>query len=460
MRSLFLKILFWFWGALVLIVLGLALISGLFRTPSPAWRPGEIHLVFGMEAADIYERAGKSALEQYLNKHAQIAKRASFFFDLQGNDLTGHTVPDDIRAFIVRNNYQTAQMRRGNIEFFAVPITSATGQKYFFATERPLPPEGLIISSPLGFALQILIIILLAGVGCYVLARYLTAPIVKLREATRKFASGDLSARVGNAKDAHGDEIVQLSHDFDQMAERIESLINGQHRLLGDISHELRSPLARLNLALGVARRRAGDVAATAHDRIEREAERLNELIEQLLRLTELESGESRVKSEPINLAELIAEIAADANFEAKSKNRSVAIVHSQECVMTGDERLLSSAIENVVRNAIRYTAEATAVEISLSRPNDESQFPILLTVRDHGPGVPDEALAQLFQPFYRVDNSRDRYSGGVGLGLSITDRAIRLHHGTVKASNATAGGLLIQFQLPVCQHPAGSISL
>lgn len=449
MQSLFLKILFWFWGALVLIVLGLTFIGALFRTPSPIWRPGEIHAVFGLEAAGIYESAGKSALEQYLHKHSQIAKRVAFFFDAQGNDLTGHTVPEDIQSFIIRSNHQTVQTRRGNVEFFAVPITSATGQKYFFATERPLPPEGLIISSPLGFALQILLIILFVGVGCYALARYLTAPVVKLREATRKFASGDLSARVLNVKDARGDEIAQLSYDFNQMAERIESLINGQQRLLGDISHELRSPLARLNLALGVARRRAGEIAASAHDRIEREAERLNELIEQLLRLTELESGESLVKAEPINLAELIAAIAADANFEAKSQNRSVVIVEAQACLITGDERLLSSAIENVVRNAIRYTPEATAVEISLLQQNNEAPQTIVITVRDHGAGVPDAALPQLFQPFYRVDNSRDRHSGGVGLGLSITERAIRLHNGTVKAINAEEGGLIIQLQLP-----------
>jgi two-component system sensor histidine kinase CpxA len=232
------------------------------------------------------------------------------------------------------------------------------------------------------------------------------------------------------------------------MAERIESLIEAQRRLLGDISHELRSPLARLSVALGLARRQAGDRAASSLDRMEREAERLNDLIGQLLSLSRLESGAERIDSHKIDLARLVREVAEDADFEARSRNRSVRILSVDECSVEGNHRLLASAIENVVRNAARHTAEGTQVEISL-RCNDRAR----IVVRDHGEGVPESMLGNIFRPFYRVEDARDRQSGGSGLGLAITERAVRLHGGEVRAENAEGGGLIIEISLPPKQH-------
>jgi two-component system sensor histidine kinase CpxA len=261
--------------------------------------------------------------------------------------------------------------------------------------------------------------------------------------------------------------------DFDRMAERLESLVNAQSRLLTDISHELRSPLARLNVALELARQRSGTEAHTALDRIDRESNRLNELIQKLLTIARLEAGDESIEKSPVHLQQLIQEIARDAAFEAQSRHRRVEAEVMDDCVVLGSPSLLHSAIENVVRNAIRYTDEGTTVELRLeqdvnltaaekTRIVDTGAKKIgvpegragngeaVVRVIDSGPGVPEDALDKLFRPFYRIDDARGRQTGGVGLGLAITDRAVRLHGGTIRISNRPEGGLIVEIRLPL----------
>ena len=216
------------------------------------------------------------------------------------------------------------------------------------------------------------------------------------------------------------------------------------------ISHELRSPLARLSVALDLARKRAGQAAAGDLDRIEREAKRLNEMVGQLLALSRWESNGGRQRAETFDLAALVREVAADADFEAQGRNASVVVAEADACGMKGTPQLLRSAVENVVRNAVRYTAEGTAVKISLRRLSDGGAAEAVITVKDEGVGVPEESLRDIFRPFYRMDDSRTRETGGTGLGLAITERAVRLHGGTVTASNAPGGGLLVELRLPL----------
>jgi two-component system sensor histidine kinase CpxA len=255
------------------------------------------------------------------------------------------------------------------------------------------------------------------------------------------------------------DELVSLAADFDEMAEKIQSLIESQRRLLGDISHELRSPLARLNVALELARQRSGAEATSALERIQREAEILNEMIGQLLALTRLESGAEEIQKTQFDLEPLVREVVKDADFEARARNRSVKLGASEPAVIEGIPNLIRRAIENVVRNAVHYTAEGTEVEIKLvtespvtsvaDRSNNDH---VVIIVRDHGPGVPEEALSEIFRPFYRVDEARDREAGGVGLGLAIAERAVRLHSGTVIATNHPSGGLVLTISIPTIQ--------
>ncbi len=256
------------------------------------------------------------------------------------------------------------------------------------------------------------------------------------------------------------DELASLAADFDVMAEKIQSLVDSQRRLLGDISHELRSPLARLNVALELARQRSGTGATMALERIQREAEILNEMIGQLLALTRLESGTEEIRKTEFDVALLVREITDDADFEARSRKRFVRLKSVDSCTIVGNEQLLRRAIENVVRNGLQYTAEDTEVEVKLEcsvkhhagKLNNESpdKRPVVITVRDHGSGVPENALAEIFRPFYRVDDARDRKAGGVGLGLAIAERAVQLHRGNVEATNAPDGGLVVTITLPV----------
>jgi len=293
--------------------------------------------------------------------------------------------------------------------------------------------------------LGILIGIISSGVVCYLLARYLTSPVVRLRAATRRLAEGDLTARAGVAGSRRRDEIAELVRDFDVMAERLENLVKAQSRLLHDISHELRSPLARLNVALGLARQRSGPETESALGRMELESDRLNHLIGSLLTIARLESGADPSRRTVIQLGERITEIAADADNEAQAQDCHVNAGVAYDGSIWGEGNLLHSAIENVVRNAVQYTAEGSAVEVSLEQVAGDA----IIRVADSGPGVPEEALEKMFGPFYRVDDARGRETGGVGLGLAITERAVRLHGGTVKAWNRPEGGLTVDIRLP-----------
>src|SRR5262249_51615800 len=237
--------------------------------------------------------------------------------------------------------------------------------------------------------------------------------------------------------------------DVRRMADRLETMGKAQHRLVAAVAKGLRSPLARLGVALGLARQRSGPGANGALDRIERESDNLNEMISQLLTLTRLESGTDGRKRTNVDLANLVRDVAEDADYEARSQNRSVQVVWTEKCSISGVEELLRSAVENVVRNAVRFTPEGTAVEVALKRQNGSGDNFAVISVRDRGKGVPPEALERIFQPFYRAEDARDRQSGGgTGLGLAITERAVRMHGGSVAASNARDGGLSVEMRL------------
>jgi two-component system sensor histidine kinase CpxA len=230
------------------------------------------------------------------------------------------------------------------------------------------------------------------------------------------------------------------------MAERIETVISSQRRLLSDISHELRSPLARMNVAIGLMRQRGAGADLVMVARLEREAERLNRMIGDLLTLSRLESGERVAEPLPFDLAELVADVVGDARFEAGARGCHVQLAPSAPAPVSGASELLRSALENVVRNAVRHTADGTAVEVALA---GEDPGTVVVEVRDRGPGVPADYLERIFEPFNRLDEARDRQSGGAGLGLAIAKRAVVQHGGTIEARAADGGGLAVRIRLP-----------
>lgn len=297
---------------------------------------------------------------------------------------------------------------------------------------------------------RIALLVVVTALVSFLLARLLTRPIRTLRAATQKIAEGDTSVRVGAVAGAGG-EIAGLAADFDRMTARIEDLLQVRERLLRDVSHELRSPLARLQVALGIVRQKQGEDVAPLLDRMEKETERLGELIGLVLSMARLEQARELASPEDVRLDELVATLVADATFEAQGGGRpsaggAVEVVKTEPVTVRGEPELLRRAAENVVRNALRFAPAGSVVEVTLEKVNGSS---VELRVRDHGPGVPEASLGEIFRPFTRVEAARDRASGGAGIGLAITERAVRLHEGRVSASNAEGGGLEVTIRLP-----------
>jgi two-component system sensor histidine kinase CpxA len=477
---LFLKIFLWFGAVVITVIVGTFVAGELTRPMEPPMRRPLDPMLneYARDAAAEYERGGQAALITYLDRVQRESNIRAFLFDRQLQELSGRRVPAGAPS-LAKRVFET-RLPEASIPLLARPAFTAGGGQYVLVAEMPARmPPGLFHPT-----MHLLAIIFVGGLFCYGLARYLTSPVAKLRSATQELARGNLSARVLPALGKRRDELASLAADFDRMAEKIESLINSQRRLLGDISHELRSPLARLNVALELARQRAGADATSALERIQREAETLNEMIGQLLALTRLESGAEEIRKSEFDLALLVREIADDADFEARSRKRSVKLQAVASCTIVGNEQLLRRAVENVVRNAMQYTAAGTEVEVKLdcldasvagsdNRSSNtkykaqgskvtESGFEpnqrmAVISVRDHGAGVPENALAEIFRPFYRVDDARDREAGGVGLGLAIAERAVRLHGGSVAAANVATGGLVVTIVLPVGSGTAKS---
>jgi two-component system sensor histidine kinase CpxA len=452
MKSLFLKIFLSFWVAQALfLVIALLVMLALRPQRNATWEA--LRTTALTEAIEAYEHGGAREAHDYLEnlqtkQHVQV-----YVFDDQGNEISG-------RASRGWAEHVAAGKPLPSRPGFLFPrpqiLTESRASSdglhlYTIAMELPPGPHNVFLG-PHGMPLPSLIIaVLSSGMVCYFLAWYLTKPVTRLRAATQQLAAGDLTARAGDPNSKRRDEIAGLIRDFDAMAARLENLVNAQSRLLNDISHELRSPLARLNVALGLARQRSGPESAAMLERIELEAGRLNELIGRLLTLARLEDGEQRVAVTPVLLDEVVLNVAEDAEFEAQARHCHVhSDIPAGSWGVRGDASLLHSAIENVVRNAIRYTREGTTVEIHLEKTKRAAGEEAVVRVTDCGSGVPTEALEKLFQPFYRLDDARGRQTGGVGLGLAITERAVRFHGGRVSALNRAEGGLMVEIYLPL----------
>jgi two-component system sensor histidine kinase CpxA len=454
MKSLFLKIFLSFWLAQALIVALVVLATVMFRpqTESPFWE--YIKTNTAEQLIQAYETGGPKALDAKVDRLQTTLHLQAFLFDDQGKELAGRAPPRWAQRLSQGLDPQgTGWLHHFSPRRFVTQeVSTADGRHYIMVAEVPPRPWlPLLRQKPPGTGLVILALaVLVSGFVCYVLARYLTSDVRRLRAATQQLAAGDLNARADAPKGRRRDELAQLVRDFNTMASRLQDLVSAQSRLLNDISHELRSPLARLSVALGLAWQRSGQDAHSALERIELEANRLNELIGRLLTLARLEGGEDAMRRTPIPLDELVQDITVDADFEAQSRQCRVRCLVEEEMTVFGSASLLHSAIENVVRNAMRHTREGTEVELRLSRGSEDGKPEAVIRVTDQGPGVPKESLDKLFRPFYRLDDARGRQTGGVGLGLAITARAVRLHGGTVRALNRPEGGLMVEIRLPL----------
>jgi signal transduction histidine kinase len=315
----------------------------------------------------------------------------------------------------------------------AQAFTAASGHQFILIV---LVPRSTFARIQLGRSpyLSLTAVLILGGFVSFVLARHFAIPLIHLGDAANAVADGKLGTRAGADLGRRRDEVGILARDFDRMAERIETLVTAERRLLGEMSHQLRSPLARLTVALTLARQSGNDEYLA---RVEREVERLDNLVGQLLTLARIDSGAENVRSR-FDLADLLREIAGDGDFEARAHNRHVDLVAAVSHPILGFEEPMRNAVENVLRNAIRHTAEGTTVEVTLEQGR--------LTIRDHGPGVPESMIDEIFTPFWRAPGET---SPGAGLGLAITERIVRAHGGSIRASNAEEGGMVVTIDLP-----------
>ena len=454
MRSLFVKIFLSFLLTIILVTSAGILLTYLRDQEFPplAHQSFAKHAIaeYGQRAIDAFEEQGIAAADRFSERLLADAEIRIILFAASGEALTRRHVPRRMQHLSQRvlRSGEVVFPLRGQRNWLASPLQSRTGKGYIVALGLPdQPPVGRLfkgLSHGL-FGWRLLALLLVSAAVCFWLAGSLTAPISRLRQATRQFAAGDLSTRVGDQVKGKT-EIAGLAVDFDEMAGKIEALVAGQKRLLRDISHELRSPLTRLGIALELARQEGSqDMRQKNLRRIELEAERMNEMIGQLLSLTRLENGADEQQRTEFDLCVLLTRLVQDADFEAKNRNRQVIFSGPQSAVIDGYEELLARALENVIRNGISYTEVGTQVSVELSRQSDA----LLIRIADQGPGVPDETLDKLFEPFFRVADARERQTGGTGIGLAIAEQAVRLHGGSIRASNRSTGGLLVEISLP-----------
>jgi two-component system sensor histidine kinase CpxA len=450
MRSLFVRIFVTIWLAAAVVAVAFAWIQ-IASLPRRVFAERRTQILMEMMklTGESVAHRDRAAASRELDRIGSIVESELYLFDDQGRPIVPSEAPADARQVAAEVLETGADVRRDDEASRYLGVLIAGEHRHVVVGMRPPqtgPWERFFSTDTLW--IRIFVIVLVAGLVSFPLARYLTKPIQHVRAAAQRVAAGDLSVRVAPKVGKRSDEVGMLAQDFDRMAERIEALVSAQGQLLRDVSHELRSPLARLSVGLEIARKNASDETKPGLDRMEREIERLNTLIGEVLAVSRLESKQT-VEREDIDLSALIDEIVRDADFEAQSSRRSAALVSTIPAHIRGDAEILRRAIENVVRNAVRFTDENTRVEVSLSKlGNGNGKFRI--TVRDRGPGVPDEDLENIFEPFYRVGTARDRKTGGTGVGLAITDRAVRAHGGKVSAVNARGGGLEVTLELPV----------
>ena len=472
---LHLKLFLWFWLGVVVVsgtLVGLTELTHSRAEDDRLWleKYGPRVDLWARQETHILRTKGSAALEEYVGSFQSDPGVLNYMFDAAGREVFDRTASPPVLTMVdslMQSDGWTQRVDPAE-RIIAERVIAANGNPYVVVVDFPGPS---VLSRPLfelltadfssgrptqASAMRLVAVVGVAGIFCFVLARHIAGPIDRLRSATRKIASEQLETRIDRGVLNRRDELADLGHDFNRMAGRIEDLVTAQRHLLSDVSHALRSPLARLNVALGLARRHSAVGAAEHLDRIELETERLNTLIGQLLTMARVDSGVGLERRTVFDLASIVDEVAMDADYEARARRCVVEVSGARNCLVCGSPDMVRGAIENVVRNAVRHTADGTSIDILLERRDLDGRPTVAIQVRDHGPGVPEKAVPSLFVPFFRVATGHADNQGGTGLGLAITRRVLEVHGGTATAGNAEGGGFVVSLELPL--HIPGSI--
>ena len=386
--------------------------------------------------------ADRAAAFEYVKEHHALDLDnllQIYVLDPNGNDVYGRTLPFAVSKSLpspIAINDDAVSLKDPRVWIHQANLAGFQVVGY-----QPAYPLGRAMVRPGARLLLLVVALIVSGFVSYILTRFIVLPVRRLREAGQRVANGDLSVRVAHTVGDRTDDIAQLARDFDDMTGRIEQLLSNQQRLMRDVSHELRSPLARLQALLSIARQKNQDENLV--DRMERETERLNGLIEQILTYARMET-EAELQLRNTDLVDLLNTIAEDASVEGELQNKTVTLEGPERFLLRADHALLHSVFENLVRNAVRHTKPASTVAIDIK----ESGNNVTISVRDSGQGVPDDVLNQLFEPFFQVDEGWNG-EGGSGVGLAIAEQGTLLHGGRVWAENAASGGLIVYVELP-----------
>ena len=439
--GLFVKLFLWFW--LVMIAIGAALFVTQHYGLAGSALPGEGELLeTAAELERLYAEEGIGATAGYLRALGREDGVRYVLLRREGRGPLGRGMPRDLREALLENpDLADGALRRGHAaRYRGVPVMLGDARATVLALDARPGFSGLP-----GWV-RLLVALVITALLSALLAAHLSRPIRQVSNTARRLAAGELDARVPDAGPG-GDETRTLARDFNRMADRLQALLESRSQLLRDISHELRSPLARMQVALELARRDAGSGPERAFSRMELEMQRLDALIGQVLALGRLETETGGPDREPLAIAPLLDAVLADTRFEAAS--RRVDVVREGR-PPTGtwmlDPALVRSALENVLRNAVRYSPEGTAVTLRL----EPTPGWLRLSVLDEGPGIPDAQLKTVFEPFVRVSAARERGTGGHGLGLAIARHAVESLGGAIRASNRPQGGLAVELTLPL----------
>lgn len=449
-RRLFVKVFLWFWLAALLLFA--IFISG--RVGTHLLPPTEVVAAFAPvvanDAVRAYESGGPHEFARFEHTLVGGDQQELYLIDGFGKEVLSRPLPTESLS-IVRNARADGRIvvRYGLYSRSAsYRFASPSGHSYVLLFHARYPFVQAASALGLPFFGMILCIVTLF---CFWLAHHIAAPIQEIQSAARKVASGDLSVRAPAKISKRHDELAELAVDFDSMVERIGALIGAQRDLLNTVSHELRSPLARFNVSLALLRKQSSSQSEPLLQRMEREVQRVDVLMGQILTLLRLEAGPSR-EWKTVDFSQLVQEVVADGDFEAQASGKSVRLqAETDISIEKADEHALRSACENVVRNAIRFTPPGSEVEVVLKRDGGRSVPQAVLSIRDHGPGVPDDFLRQIFQPFFRVKSPSGTRTAnnGTGLGLAIALEAVRQHHGSIVAANMIPTGLEVRITLP-----------
>jgi signal transduction histidine kinase len=449
--TLFWKILITFMIAMTVTLAGAVFVS--FRLAAQSFDQvnieGRERII--QEVADA-ARGGERGLKQWLREHPRPSPNTVLLVtNERGDELLGRAMPRELARLLVSRPFVRPQAPPNLRPMQLTPaVFGPRGEEYRLLFSRaPVTVLGILMWP--GTQIAVLSIALLAAaLTSLALARYLSSPLGRLQKASRALAAGALETRVGAPFNRRNDEVGTLARDFDRMAERIQALVTDKETLLRDVSHELRSPLARIRVATALAQRRADTAAQPDLERIERETEKLDELVGSVMTLSRLRTA-TEPRREIVHLDKVVAEVVEDARFE--HPETTVEFCGGRNVDLFGDPAGLKSAVENVIRNALIYSEPGKPIEVHLEKGVSEA----VVRVLDRGPGVPPEELKRIFEPFYRTDKSRDHAKGGQGIGLAITARVMELHGGAVEARNRPEGGLEVRLKLPLGRETAAA---